>query len=155
MAFPGTALIGPVLGTLAVLAWRVHEGRSAVTVRKIVIPPLGMATGFSMFFMEGFRVPWLWGIAAYLIGAVGLAYPLLRTSRLEKRGEVVMMQRSNAFFSVILALAAVRLFARGYLDSVITVKQSAALLYLVAFGMISRWRFAMLMEYRKVTQSSL
>ncbi|MCF7674690.1 MAG: hypothetical protein K9N23_18015 [Akkermansiaceae bacterium] len=32
-----------LLGLCGVLAWRLREGRSAVTVRKIVTPPLGMA----------------------------------------------------------------------------------------------------------------
>ena len=41
----------------AVLAWRVREGRTAVTLRKIVIPPLGMATGFCMFLVPAFRIP--------------------------------------------------------------------------------------------------
>jgi membrane protein CcdC involved in cytochrome C biogenesis len=62
-----------------------------------------------------------------------------------------MMQRSRAFFAVIVALAAIRLAARGYLDSVLTLQQTAALFYLLAFGMILRWRGQMLIEYRKLT----
>ncbi len=62
-----------------------------------------------------------------------------------------MMQRSNAFFAVILALAAIRLLARGYLDTVLSAQQTAALFYLLAFGMIVRWRTQMLLEYRRLT----
>jgi membrane protein CcdC involved in cytochrome C biogenesis len=133
------------------MAWRLREARGAVSVRKIVIPPLGMATGFCMFLVPAFRVPWVWAGSAFLIGAVGLAYPLLATSRLERQGDVVMMQRSNAFFVSMLGLAAIRLMARGYLDTVLSVQQTAALFYLLAFGMILRWRTRMLMEYRKLT----
>ena len=82
---------------------------------------------------------------------MALAYPLLLTSRLVRQGDVVMMQRSNAFFAVILALAAVRLIARGYLDTVLTLQQTGALFYLLAFGMIVRWRTQMLLEYRRLT----
>ena len=136
------------------MAWRVQEARGAVSVRKIVIPPLGMATGSFMFVVPAFRVPWTWAAIAFLTGAVALAYPLLLTSRLVRQGDVVMMQRSNAFFTVILALAAIRLIARGYLDTLLTMQQTGALFYLLAFGMILRWRTQMLFEYRKLTAAA-
>jgi membrane protein CcdC involved in cytochrome C biogenesis len=152
MVFPsGTAIAGSVVGLLAVIAWRVREAQGAVSVKKIVIPPLGMATGFSMFIVPAFRIPWLWAGVAFLVGAVALAYPLLRTSRLVRQGDVVMMQRSNAFFAVILALAAIRLLARGYFDTLLTVEQTGALFFVLAFGMIVRWRTRMFLEYRKLT----
>lgn len=145
------SIIGSLLGAAAVLVWRIREGRTAVSLKKIVIPPLGMATGFSMFFVRAFRIPWTWGIAAFLLGSVVLAYPLLKTSRLVQQGDVVMMQRSSAFFSVILVLAAVRILARGYFDTLLTVEQSGALFFVLAFGMIVRWRLNMLLEFRKLT----
>ncbi len=42
----GTSALASLAGLAAVMVWRVREGRTAVTIRKIVIPPLGMATGF-------------------------------------------------------------------------------------------------------------
>ncbi|MGC9198268.1 MAG: CcdC family protein [Acidobacteriaceae bacterium] len=148
------SLIGGVLGLAGVLVWRIREGRTAVTLRKIVIPPLGMATGFSMFVVPQFRFPWIWGVVAFLIGAVALAYPLLRTSRLVVQGESIMMQRSTAFFTVILVLAAVRILAHGYFDQLLSVEQSGALFFVLAFGMILRWRLNMLMEYRRLTSGN-
>jgi membrane protein CcdC involved in cytochrome C biogenesis len=59
---PAFSAFGSLAGMLAVLAWRVREGRTAVTLGKIVIPPLGMATGFSMFLVPAFQVPWTWAI---------------------------------------------------------------------------------------------
>ena len=76
---------------------------------------------------------------------------LLLTSRLVRQGDVVMMQLSNAFFTVMLGLAVIRLAARGYLDTVLSVQQTGALFYLLAFGMILRWRTRMLLEYQKLT----
>jgi len=99
------SIVGSLVGLAAVLVWRIREGRTAVSVKKIVIPPLGMATGFSMFIIPAFRIPWTWGLAAFLIGGVLLAYPLLKTSRLVQQGNAIMMQRSTAFFSVILGRA--------------------------------------------------
>jgi membrane protein CcdC involved in cytochrome C biogenesis len=135
----------------AVLAWRIREGRTAVTMRKILIPPAGMATGFCMFVVPAFRVPIVWAIAAFLIGAVALAYPLLLTSRLERTGETVMMKRSGAFFTVVIVLAAIRFLARGYFDRILTIEQTGALFFVLAFGMILRWRMSMYFEYRALT----
>ena len=146
-----TSILGSLVGLAAVLIWRIREGRSAVSAKKIVIPPLGMATGFSMFIVPAFRIPLAWAGSAFLLGAVALAYPLLRTSRLVRQGDVVMMQRSSAFFAVILVLAAVRILARAYFDTFLTVQQTGALFFVLAFGMILRWRAQMYLEYRKLT----
>jgi len=140
-----------VVGLAGVLAWRVREGRTAVTTRKIIIPPLGMATGFSMFVVPAFRVPWMWALVAFLIGAVLLAWPLLATSRLVRTGDAIMMQRSGMFFAVVVVLAAIRYFARGYLDSMMTLEQTGGLFFILAFGMILRWRLKMLQQYRLLT----
>jgi len=147
------SVAGAVLGFCGVMAWRIREGRSAVTIRKIIIPPLGMSTGFCMFLVPAFRVHWTWALGSFLIGAVVLAYPLIRTSRLtfHHDGETVMMRRSAAFFIVVIVLAVVRFAAKDYLDRFISLEQTAGLFFILAFGMILRWRLSMLMEYRRLT----
>jgi membrane protein CcdC involved in cytochrome C biogenesis len=147
----GWSALVAVAGLTGVLIWRVREGRTAVTTKKIVFPPLGMATGFSMFFVPAFRVPLTWALMAFLAGAILLAYPLLATSRLQREGDVIMMKRSGAFFAVVVFLAIIRYAARGYLDSVMSVDQTAGLFFVLAFGMILRWRMSMLMEFRALT----
>ncbi len=144
-----------VLGFLGVLAWRIREGRTAVTIRKIVIPPLGMATGFSMFVAPMFRVPWTWAAVAFLLGAVVLAIPLIRTSRLKLVGDQVMMHRSASFFVVMVVLAIIRILAHSYLDTMMSIQQTAGLFFILAFGMILHWRMNMLFEYRRVTSGRL
>jgi membrane protein CcdC involved in cytochrome C biogenesis len=47
-----------------------------------------------------------------------------------------------------LSQAAVRILARSYFDTFLTVQQSAALFFVLAFGMILRWRAQMFLEYR-------
>lgn len=101
-----------------------------------------------MFVVPAFRVPWTWAGMAFLSGAIALAYPLLRTSRLVREGETVMAQRSRAFFAVIILLAGIRVAARSYLDTVLSVQQTAALFFILAFGMILRWRAQMYFQYR-------
>lgn len=145
------SVVGSLAGLAGVLAWRVREGRTAVTARKILIPPLGMATGFSMFAVPAFRVPIVWAVAAFLIGAIALAYPLLLTSTLERKGDSIMMKRSGAFFSVVIVLAAIRYIARGYFDSLLSIEQTGGLFFILAFGMIVRWRMNLFWKYRELT----
>lgn len=147
------SLIASVGGALVVLAWRVQETRTPVSAKKIVIPPLGMATGFCMFIAPAFRVPWTWALAAFALGALVLAYPLIRTSKLVREGDTVTMQRSNIFFAVILVLAGIRIGARAYLDTILSVPQTAGLFFILAFGMILRWRAQMYVAYQALLRS--
>jgi membrane protein CcdC involved in cytochrome C biogenesis len=148
----GTAVAAGLVGLAGVLIWRVREGRTPVSIRKIVIPPLGMATGFSMFVVPAFRIPWTWAITAFLVGALALAWPLVATTRLVRQGDEIMMRRSAAFFTVIIVLAAIRLLARGYLDAIITGEQTGGLMFVLAFGMIVRWRARMFFDYKKLME---
>jgi membrane protein CcdC involved in cytochrome C biogenesis len=138
-------------GAVVVIMWRLREARSAVSLRKIIIPPLGMATGFSMFVDSAFRVPWSWAAIAFLTGAMVLAWPLLLTTRLELQGQTVRMKRSSAFLAVILVLAAIRILARGYFDTILTTQQTAGIFFILAFGMIVIWRAKMLLDFRRLT----
>jgi membrane protein CcdC involved in cytochrome C biogenesis len=144
------SVLASVAGAAGVLAWRVREGRTAVTARKILIPPMGMATGFSMFLVPACRIPWQWAACAFVIGATLLAYPLLRTSRLIHDGKAIMMQRSSAFFVVVIALAVIRILAHTYFDRFLSLEQTGALFFVLAFGMIVRWRTRMYLEYRQI-----
>jgi membrane protein CcdC involved in cytochrome C biogenesis len=137
-----------VLGALAVLAWRLHEPRRAVSIGSLVIPPLGMSTGFSMFAVPAFRIPWTWGIGAFVLGAAVFAYPLVSSPQLKRDGDRILMRRPKWFIVVLLALAAVRLALREYVSAIISVQQTAGLFFVLAFGMILRWRMALLLEYR-------
>jgi len=149
----GTSAFVSVLGLIGVIIWRIREARTAVTVRKILIPPLGMSTGFSMFLVPAFRVPILWAAVAFLIGALLLSWPLLITSRLAIKGDEIVMHRSKAFFFVIIVLAAVRYFARGYFDAIMSLQQTAGLFFILAFGIILRWRLQMFSQYRALASA--
>jgi membrane protein CcdC involved in cytochrome C biogenesis len=155
MALPsGMSIFVSLTGLVAVIVWRLREVRSAVSLRKIVIPPLGMATGFSMFILPAFRIPWTWAAGAFLIGALALAYPLLLTTRLIRQGDRIMMKRSSAFLAVIFILAAIRFLARGYFDTILTAQQSAGVFFVLAFGMIVRWRAKLFFDFRRLTGES-
>jgi membrane protein CcdC involved in cytochrome C biogenesis len=133
------------------MAWRVRETQRPVSARSIVLPPLLMSTGFCMFLRPEFRVSWVWAAAAFVVGALVLSYPLLRTSRLALEGDTVVMRRSRAFLLILIGLVAVRFVLRDYLGQVLPVAQTAAVFFILAFGMIVRWRAWMLVEYRRLT----
>lgn len=148
--FGGAAAL---IGALVIFAWRMGESRRPISARMIVLPPAGMSTGFAMFVLPQMRVPLAWGVIAFLAGALLLSIPLSRTSRLERVGDVIMMRRSNAFLFVLVGLVAARFLLRTYVDAIVPPLQSAALFYLLAFGMIIWWRARMLIEYRALTRA--
>jgi len=148
---PIGSAVATLVGMCAVLIWRVRESQTAVSLKKIVIPPLGMATGFSMFVAPAFRIPWDWAALAFALGATALAWPMLATTRLERKGDAVMMKRSSMFLVVILGLAAIRFAAHSYFDRIMTVEQTGGLFFILAFGMIVVWRAKLLIDYRKLT----
>ncbi|HEX4936998.1 MAG TPA: cytochrome c biogenesis protein CcdC [Gemmatimonadaceae bacterium] len=140
--------IGPIFGGVAMLAWRVRETRVPVTTNAIVIPPLAMSSGFLIFAMPMARVPWTWAIATFLLGFLVLSYPLTNSTKLEPRDGVIYMQRSRAFLAILLALLAIRLALHDYIGHLVSPLQTASLFFLLAFGMIARWRWTMLRQFR-------
>jgi membrane protein CcdC involved in cytochrome C biogenesis len=142
--------VAPVVGGIVVLLWRVRETRVPLTLRAIVIPPVAMSTGFFMFLAPPMRVPWWWAGGALLLGFFVLSEPLMRHSRLELRDDVVYMQRSRWFLAILLGLLAVRLLLHDYIGRLVSPLQTAALFYLLAFGMIVRWRSGMYRAYRRL-----
>jgi membrane protein CcdC involved in cytochrome C biogenesis len=141
-------------GAAAVLAWRLRETSRPITVRKIVIPPIGMSTGFAMFAFPPARVPLSWALCAFLVGAVLFAYPLVKTSKLARHGDAIRLQRSKAFLWILLGLFALRFAARAYVEQFVSVLQTGAIFFLLAFGMILPWRVLMLLQYRKLREDS-
>lgn len=154
LVHPPLALV--VLATLAgavvMLTWRAREASRAVSVRSIVIPPLGMATGFSMFAVPATRIPLTWALVALALGAGLFAIPLIRSSRLVRRGDEILVERSRAFAVILLVLVGVRFGLREWIEQYVSSLQTGALFYLLAFGAVVHWRLAMLRDYRRLTE---
>jgi membrane protein CcdC involved in cytochrome C biogenesis len=104
-----------------------------------------------MFFAPQMRVPPTWGLMAFLLGAFVLYIPLAKTSRLERSGDLVLMRRSQGFILILLGLLALRIALHEWVGQYLSPTQTAALFFLLAFGMIVRWRLAMLRSYRALT----
>jgi membrane protein CcdC involved in cytochrome C biogenesis len=148
-------ILASLAGAAAIITWRLRETKRPVTVRKIVIPPLGMSTGFLMFAYAPARIPVLWAFCAFAIGAGVLSYPLVKSSRLTRQGDVVMLQRSRAFLWILLGLFAVRFAARSYVEQFVSPLQTGSIFFVLAFGMITCWRVLMFLEYRKLRAANV
>jgi len=61
-----------------------------------------------------------------------------------------MMRRSPWFIVIILVLAAIRLALRGYVGEFISPQQTAGLFFILAFGMIVRWRSSLFVQYQRL-----
>ncbi len=151
---PAVLAIASLVGAIPLLLWRVREARAPVSARSIVLPPLGMSTGFAMFLAPAARIPWSWAGAAFLAGAVVLSYPLARTSRLTRAGAEIVMRRSRAFLWILLGLVAVRFALRAYVEQLVTPVQTGAVFFVLAFGMILRWRAEMLVQYLRLRRTA-
>jgi membrane protein CcdC involved in cytochrome C biogenesis len=146
-------VVTTLLGAGALVAWRLRETTRPVSARSILIPPLGMSTGFSMFAYAPARIPPAWALLAFLLGASVLAYPMIKSSRLVREGNVIFLRRSRAFLAILLGLIALRFAAREYVGQYISPLQTASIFFILAFGMIVRWRTLMYLEYRKLLRA--
>lgn len=145
-----TSLLITLLAGFMVIFLRLRASNRPTNLRKIVIPPIGMSTGFMMFVAPETRVPFLWGLGAFAVGALLFSYPLIRTTRLERVGGEIYMQRSKAFLWIILGMLAVRIGLHDWLEHHISIVQTAGLFFLLAFGMIVVWRLAMLRAFLRL-----
>jgi membrane protein CcdC involved in cytochrome C biogenesis len=143
--------VSPLFGGAALLWWRMRETRVPVTVRTIVVPPVAMSTGCFMFVSPLMRLPGAWAASAFVAGLLVFSIPLVRSSHLEPRDGQVYMKRSPAFLAILLGLMSVRLLLHDYVGHLISPLQTAAVFYLLAFGMIVRWRTGMYRQYRTIT----
>lgn len=144
--------IGAVSMALMVIFVRMRAQKKPTSVKKILIPPLGMSTGFLMFVAPQTHIPWSYVLIAFLVG-LAFAYPLIRTSHFEINAGDVYLKRSRAFPLILLSLLVIRVALHSYVEAYISLPQTGAVFFILAFGMILPWRLVMYSRYRKVAQS--
>jgi membrane protein CcdC involved in cytochrome C biogenesis len=142
--------IGMAAMALLAILVRMRAGSRPLTPVKIIMPPLGMSTGFLMFALPAFRIPLLWASLAFAAGLLLLSYPLIRSTKLQLQDGAVYVKRSKAFVFVLLGLLVLRLALHTYIEEFISVPQTGALFFILAFGMLLPWRAAMLLRYRRL-----
>jgi membrane protein CcdC involved in cytochrome C biogenesis len=109
-----------------------------------------MSTGFCMFLYPPARLPLSWAVSALALGAVVFSYPIIHFSRLTVQSNQIYVHRSPAFLGILIGLVAVRFALRSYIEQFVDPLQTGGLFFLLAFGMIARWRLGMLREFREL-----
>ena len=143
-----TSTVVIIVGALTVIAIRLRAAKHPTSARKIMIPPLGMITGFLMFAFPVMRIPVLYGIIAFLVGCL-FSIPLITSSRMEQINGDVYLKRSPAFIIVLLSLLVIRIALHTYIERYVTIPQTGAVFFILAFGMLLPWRIAMLIRYKQ------
>jgi len=142
-----------IIGALAVIAVRWQAAKRPTSARKIMIPALGMISGFLMFVIPILRVPWLYALIAFAAGWL-LSPPLIWTSQMRVEGDKVYLRRSPAFILVLIGLLIVRLILDNVISKYVTLPQTGGMFFILAFGMLLPWRIVMLLRYRSIVRQS-
>ncbi|AFC27757.1 CcdC family protein [Paenibacillus mucilaginosus] len=146
--------IGMLVMALLAIFVRSRAGRRPVSLAAIIMPPLGMSTGFLMFVSPYFHLPVSWALLALGAGALLFSYPLISSSKLEYREGAIYVRRSKAFMFVLLGLLCLRIALHTYIERHISIPQTGALFFLLAFGSIVPWRLSMLSQYRRLKEET-
>lgn len=142
------SLIVGVCFALAILVIRMQASKKPASVKKIVLPPIFMSTGFLMFIFPPFRPPLIEVIGAFLVGCLFSIF-LIKTSKFEIRDNQIYLKRSKAFIFVLLGLLVLRTIMKVIVGSQVTVPETGGLFFILAYGMILPWRVGMYVGYKK------
>ncbi|ERI10607.1 CcdC family protein [Aneurinibacillus aneurinilyticus] len=146
-----SGVIGIFMATV-VLIVRMRASKKPASLKKIILPPFFMSTGFAMFLYPPMHVHVTYALFAFFVGAL-LSYPLIVTSKFEVVGKDIYLKRSKAFFLILVGLVLLRLMLKSYVGMYVSIEETAGLFFILAFGMIVPWRVAMYFEYVKLNRS--
>lgn len=138
-----------IVMALSVIFIRLKASKKPTNARKILIPPLGMSTGFLMFIAPQTRIPLSYALIAFAVGML-FSMPLISTSRFYTNNGDVYLHRSRAFILVLLSLVVIRIALHGYIERYITIAQTGAVFFILAFGMLLPWRIVMFQRFRRL-----
>ncbi|MDF2557455.1 MAG: rane protein involved in cytochrome biosis [Bacillales bacterium] len=152
-----TIILGSVIISLFMVAivnfFRLKNTKKPVkNAKSIIIPPFGMAMGFSMFiFAPALRPTWTEIIYAVIAGVLCSVF-LIKTSKFEVRENQIYLQRSKLFFIVLIGLVLIRYLAKFILSTSyqLDAGEMSGMFFILAFSMILPWRIGMLIGYKKI-----
>lgn len=137
------------------LVIRVRATKKPTSAKKIILPPLGMSTGFLMFIYPPTHIPWSWALLAFLAGGIFLSIPLIQTSQFHVVDDQIYLKRSRAFVVILVALLVLRLSLHSYIEHHISIYQTAGVFFILAFGMLLPWRLVMYYQYKQMEKEVL
>lgn len=147
-------IVGILMASSAIII-RLKASHRPVNIKKIIMPPVGMATGFAMFVAPEMHIPLLWALIAFLVGWFVFSYPLIRTTHFEVEEGHIYAKRSPQFAFILIGLFIIRLSLHSVVEQYISVLQTGSVFFILAFGMIVRWRLFMLRKFKEMTQTAL
>lgn len=147
MVFVVSMIVG-VCAALAVLLIRMQASKKPVSIKKIILPPIMMSTGFLMFIIPAFRPGYGAAIEAFFTGCLFSIF-LIKTSKFEIRSNDIYLKRSKSFIFVLLGLVALRTIMKYFIGEQISTLETGGFFFILAFGMIMPWRIGMLIGYKK------
>lgn len=153
--FPVVMTIVGILMAVSAIIIRLKASHRPVNIKKIIMPPVGMATGFAMFVAPEMHIPLLWALIAFLVGWFGFSYPLIRTTHFEEEEGHIYAKRSPQFAFILIGLLVIRLLLHGVVEQYISVLQTGSVFFILAFGMILRWRLFMLRKFKEMTGTAV
>lgn len=131
---------------------RMKAMKKPASVKKILIPPFAMSTGFLMFLYPPVReITSLEIVEAFIVGLL-FSIVLIKTSSFEIRDNDVFMKRSKAFPFILLGLLGLRIGFKLIYGIHFEYEVLAGMFFILAFGMILPWRIAMFIKFKEVRQ---
>jgi membrane protein CcdC involved in cytochrome C biogenesis len=144
-------MIVALLMASVVMVIRMRAAKKPVSVKKIILPPVFMSTGFAMFHFPETATPIGYDVIAFTVGVL-FSVPLILTSKFEMVGQDVYLKRSKAFFVILFSLLVIRFAVKLLIGDSFSPMQTAGLFFVLAYGMIVPWRIAMLVMYRQLVK---
>lgn len=136
-----------MMGILAIII-RVKSAKYPATAKKIILPPVFMSTGFSMFFFVDFP-PFIRVVESCLAGMFFSIF-LIKTTKFEIREGQIYLKRSKAFMFILLGLLVARILLKLIVGGSIDVFELGGMFFILAFSMILPWRIAMFVSFKKL-----
>ncbi len=144
--------VGALMMAVFAMFVRMKAAKKPANVKKIILPPVFMSTGFLMFTVPMFRVTPAEILEAFSVGMV-FSILLIKTSKFEVRNNQIYLQRSKAFIYILVGLLLLRIIMKSVLGHYISFGETSGMFFILAFGMILPWRLAMLYSYKKLEKT--
>ncbi|MBL7573140.1 DUF1453 family protein [Staphylococcus saccharolyticus] len=135
-----------------VIVIRMKAQKFPVNQKKIILPPIFMATGALMYIVPYFRLTGMEMLESLILGVL-FSTVLIWTSRFEVKGSEIFMRRSKAFPVILISLLIIRTVIKIFISSEVNPGEIAGMFFLLAFCMIVPWRLAMLYKYKKLRKT--
>ena len=149
MTFLVFSILVAFLMSAVVIFIRVKAQKYPVNTKKIILPPLFMATGALMYVVPYFRLTGLEILESVIVGFI-FSSILIFTSHFEVKNQQIYLKKSKAFPIILVSLLIMRTILKVYIGNSVHPGELAGMFFLLAFSMLLPWRVAMLLRYRSI-----